>query len=145
MTLRVEWVGSGAIAGAIVLGFLAPFQTNVVVSIFGLVNALVLVLLGVVVLRRPEADLMAPRIMGAGALIAGIVLGVLLFGTPVVFGMTGNLDLAQLVELLVVYVPFFALQGEPYSVTVVLGTVLFWAGIVLLLSSVRKEGPPPSS
>ena len=134
ITQRVVWVGSAALVGAIVLGFLAPYQTNAVVSVAGMVSALILVLFGVVVLIGPEAGL-APRIMGAGISIAGIVLGFLIFGTTIVCGTSGQIGLAQLIATVINIVPIFALFGEPCSVTVVLGTVLFWGGIVLLVSS----------
>ncbi|MFQ5552856.1 MAG: hypothetical protein ACE5EW_03970 [Thermoplasmata archaeon] len=144
---RVVWLGSATLVGGTILGFLTPvvpsLTNNVAWTI--MVSALVLMIFGFVTLGRPETGLMARRITGAGTLIAGVILGVLLFGPLAVFGMSGNLTLGQMIEVLVFYVPFFALQGDPFSVAAVLGTVLFWGGIVLLLSSVRKRGPsaPP--
>ncbi len=88
--------------------------------------------------------------LGVGLFVAGIVLGILVFGTTTVcpYGRPGSnysiLDVAY--ELPAIAVNAVS-TGNPCSVTVVLGTAFFLGGPLLIWVSdkVRRETPPPSS
>lgn len=78
--------------------------------------------------------------VGAAAIVVGVVLGILVFGTSLCAGSMMDNPWG-----LFVYSAAYVFYGRPCDVTVVLGTVLFWGGIVLLGASVLKSRPPLSA